>query len=534
MEILLHQLLLKNGYSRYSERQIHGQLHSHPEFPSLRAITDSLDYFHVENLALSVPKESWEELPPNFLAQIQSSELGDAFVRVEKKGTSVRYFTDRGKRYTCTVEEFSETWTGIIVAVDEQSKMNNRLKVPVVSTLGLLAVVVIWGLNSAGDLHWVSGLYFALSLLGLAVAYTLGKEAYAESTWLGQQVCGNGQNTATSSCSQVINASQSRLPFGLTLTDVAIGYFGMLVLAQLAFGFGRGPLTVLAWASLPVVLLTWGAQALVIRKWCGLCLSLSLLLVAQWGLLFSNPGSLELLETSYWTGLAAAAVVAALTWKHLSNTMQLRKNQHKLKVSLLAFKRHPELRDYLIAQNPKVTYAPLSNHQILIGDDQSTNSVTTVINPLCGYCTDSFAVYRNLIEEGPFDVQLRMVFLVPENPKHEAYVLAQRMVACYLQSPEYGWKAITAWFSGAEKDIWLQQFPTNATHEEEAMAWLQAHRQWCVERQLLYTPITFLGDVLLDLPYHTDDLPLLLQVTPVHEPPAARSTEPIAVAEAER
>ncbi|MEL6537124.1 MAG: vitamin K epoxide reductase family protein [Bacteroidota bacterium] len=532
MEKLLHQLLVRNGYSRYSEHQIHGQLHSHPEFPSLRAITDSLDYFNIENLALSIPKESWGELPSGFMAQIHSTEEGEAFVRVEKKGQNVRYFTDKGKRHQSTVDEFSEIWTGIIVAVDEQSKVRSRLRVPLVPTLGVLAILGIWWLNNAEQLHWVSALYFALSFLGLGVAYTLGKESYAESTWLGQRICGGGQNTATSSCSQVLNSSQSKLPFGLTLTDLAIGYFGALVLAQLAFGFGGGPLTLLTWASLPVILLSWGAQALVLRKWCALCLTLSLVMLAQWALLFAMPQGGEWLVPTYWGGLAAAAVVAALVWRHQRSAMQLRKSLHKQEISLLAFKRDPALRDFLIAQNPQVTYAPLANYQMLFGTENTPNSITSVINPLCGYCSDTFKVYRQLIEEGRFDMQLRMIFLVPDDPKHEAYVLARRMIACFLLSSDYGWKALVAWFDGGEKDSWLEQFPAESAKEEEAMVWLKEHRQWCVDRTLMYTPITFLGDVLLDLPYHTEDLPLLLQVTATYDPQAEEFAEPAPVAEA--
>ena len=66
---------------------------SHPNYPSLFAITDSLNILSIDNIVIKVPKEQLHELPNSFLA-IFNNDL----VLVDKTESSVVIETEKGKK----------------------------------------------------------------------------------------------------------------------------------------------------------------------------------------------------------------------------------------------------------------------------------------------------------------------------------------------------------------------------------------------------------------------------------------------------
>ena len=69
--------------------RVHLHLLTHPDHPSVKAITDTLDYFGVENLAANVPKDALEQLPKTFLALIKEDN-GDELVLVQQKERRIK------------------------------------------------------------------------------------------------------------------------------------------------------------------------------------------------------------------------------------------------------------------------------------------------------------------------------------------------------------------------------------------------------------------------------------------------------------
>lgn len=74
---LLHSLGVKVTNTTINERLI-----NHPDYPSLLSVSDALNRWQVENMAVKVEKEKIEELPLPFLAH--STENGGTFTTVTK------------------------------------------------------------------------------------------------------------------------------------------------------------------------------------------------------------------------------------------------------------------------------------------------------------------------------------------------------------------------------------------------------------------------------------------------------------------
>ena len=101
--------------NRYSEikNEFKDLFLSHPNYPSLFAITDSLDLLSIENAAIRVPKEQIVDLPANFLAYFQ-----DELILVEKAKNDVRVTTEKKGPHKMAYEKFLLDWNGVIVAIE--------------------------------------------------------------------------------------------------------------------------------------------------------------------------------------------------------------------------------------------------------------------------------------------------------------------------------------------------------------------------------------------------------------------------------
>ena len=71
MDRLITALLRASGIKTTNPRDLNLHLASHPEYPSLRSITDTLDYFDINNIAARVDKSSLSQLPRMFLAHLK-------------------------------------------------------------------------------------------------------------------------------------------------------------------------------------------------------------------------------------------------------------------------------------------------------------------------------------------------------------------------------------------------------------------------------------------------------------------------------
>lgn len=67
----------------------------HPDYPSLYSISDSLQKWKVENLALKVEPEKLEEIPTPFIAH--SKTAGGNFILVNAVNGVVDYIDEKGK-----------------------------------------------------------------------------------------------------------------------------------------------------------------------------------------------------------------------------------------------------------------------------------------------------------------------------------------------------------------------------------------------------------------------------------------------------
>ena len=229
------------------------QLLSHPDYPSFRAVTDTLDYFGVKNMALEVPKSALSQLPGAFLAQVHRKEAETVLVEQKKHG--IKLITDQGKPVTMPVAEFEQIWDGAIIAVEPSEKPTERTENFSFSTfisVGILLIIAI-GLQRYQTTGYFQVVYGALALAGLLLSiFSISGQPGFEAL---HQFCKGG-------CSAAPNMQKDSFLARLPLNDMALVYFAYLTLSLSLGSLGAFLMQLLPIVVLPVIAVSLYSHAL--------------------------------------------------------------------------------------------------------------------------------------------------------------------------------------------------------------------------------------------------------------------------------
>jgi uncharacterized membrane protein len=274
--------------NRYSEikNEFKDLFLSHPNYPSLFAITDSLDLLSIENAAIRVPKEQIVDLPANFLAYFQ-----DELILVEKAKNDVRVTTEKKGPYKMAYEKFLLDWNGVIVAIEPNNVIaRENLKVEYNWLKYSLPLFLLVGLSFFYNTYSLFSLAFlTTSILGLIVSILIVQEKLGFKNTIISKFCNLSSN---SSCNSVINANEGNENKLLNFSDLPLIFFGSSLIAILVKPFDSvifiGFLSLLA---IPVIVSSIWIQKFEIQKWCVMCLVVSFLIFTQSAIWFASDFS---------------------------------------------------------------------------------------------------------------------------------------------------------------------------------------------------------------------------------------------------
>jgi len=101
------------------------QIQSHPDCPSLLAITDILCFFNIENGVLQIDSSQIELLPDSFVTILNEKNKDVQFYFIEKKGEKYTY--EGSTKNSISKTELESQWSGIVLLI-EKSEINEISK----------------------------------------------------------------------------------------------------------------------------------------------------------------------------------------------------------------------------------------------------------------------------------------------------------------------------------------------------------------------------------------------------------------------
>ena len=303
MKNLVKKYLHQNQFSEIVD-DFEDLFQSHPNYPSLYAITDTLNLLSIENIAVKIPKEQIEELPKQFLA-LYKNEL----VLVNKSDKKISIEKDDLKKIQLDYSNFLEFWNGIILAIEPNTKItsisNKKATSWLLYTLPFIALTSLsiyynqYTFNAFGSL--------LISLIGLIVSVFILQEKFGVKNEMASKFC---NMNPSASCNSVIKSKNSKINNYFNFTDLPLLYFGISFLSiliepspsSLVFGL-------ISVSSLPIVIYSVWLQKFQLKKWCVLCLAVSFLIVLQSVLLIFANTSFDIISQINFAVLLFVSIV---------------------------------------------------------------------------------------------------------------------------------------------------------------------------------------------------------------------------------
>jgi len=477
---------------------------SHPNYPSLFAITDSLDLLSVENAAVRVSKEQIENLPSNFLAYFK-----DELTLVERAKEFVRIDTSKKAGQKISYDNFLLDWNGVIVAIEPNNVVaRENFKNEYKDAKYFAPLLILFGFSFFYNSYNVFSLVFLIaSILGLIVSVFIVQEKLGFVTNIISKFCNLTTNT---SCSSVINFGGDNNKW-ISFSDLPLIFFGSsflsILLQPLESAVFVGFLSLLA---IPVIVTSIWIQKFEIQKWCVMCLMVSFLVFAQSVIWFaSDLFTLSFSIASIFPFLFSLILITSI-WLVVKPVVKNILNSDNNVKELKKFKRNYSLLNFL---SKKIPYAAgLEDLRGLhFGNRSAAIKLTIVLSPSCGHCHKTFQEAFDLVLRFPDKIFLNILFNVnPENVENPYKIVVERLLTINRATPGKIVEAISDWHIkklGLKK--WLKKWhtePVSMMINQE----IQKQYEWCSKNNFNYTPVKIVNEKLFPNEYELQELKYFL------------------------
>ncbi len=513
MEKLLLELLYKNNRTQVSEEDVKLQLISHPEFPSLKSVTDTLDYFEIDNIAANVPTDALPQLPDSFLALIKEADQKEELALISKKKKKVILQNQHGERSKILTDVFLEIWTGTLIAVEKGKNKTaglGALRNPQLM-LGVLALLIL-GSITFSDMDMLTAVYTSLSFFGLTISFFIVKTDLGTQDTLSKKIC-SMLSSKPAGCSSVITSKRSKLINDISLGDLSMIYFLSILLTTVTLGIHGSLPFAIALLSLPMVAYSIYSQAIQLKVWCALCLALSFILVSQFAILALAHTNWQF-PLNYTLKALSLGVLIALFWLSYKKQYLSMKALFKTKKEYVNLKRnYAFFKNALEKGKVKKLYEVDQPHRIIFGSTSPSRlQITAYTNPLCGFCSEAFMAYHKILRNPTIDVSVELIFNTPQEMENPSYEISKRILELYQEDKQKAWESLDSWFSNRDISLWRRKFgsPDPSTALENEI--LDAHRGLCKVNAIHYTPETCIEDYTFPRKYYDyNDLHLLIE-----------------------
>jgi predicted double-glycine peptidase/uncharacterized membrane protein len=504
------------------------ELEKHPDYPSLLAVSDVLNWFRVDNAAYRVTADELADVPVPFIASTKQN--GD-FVTVSKITASHITLTDHTRtNYTLPIAEFNKTYNGIVLSAEAPETQTDAFKQSFIDRLAVykslaavagLAVVftciLFFYTGYLTHITWQIGLITLFKTAGLVTSVLLLIQSIDKNNPLVQTLCGGAGKT---DCNAILTSKAATVPTfigikGLTWSEVGFFYFAGTWLALLFGGGSVALLQVLAILniiSLPYTVYSINYQARIAKQWCLFCTVVQGLLWLEFIPLmatFTKPS----LPGRNWEELATlfiCLVLPIIIWQLLKPLFLKQQQLQPLKLQLRKFKYNIDFFNKVLVEQPKYAL-PDEEWCILLGNVEANHIITLVTNPYCEPCARMHALLDELLAKNG-NLQARIVLSIKDTEIESKTSVGHLLMA--LNSLEDKCKvreALHNWYGRKQKnyEAWAKNYPMELSVGEYDK--IDKQNAWCQMAEITGTPTLMLNGYRLPNLYQLQDLKYMLE-----------------------
>jgi len=430
--VFVLQKTIKHLKIKVTNTSVKEFLLAHPHYPSLKSVCDALGKWEVEHYPLNLGLEEIKALEMPFIAHLKISGGQLIFVEEIKNG-KVKYHVSEGKAINEDFEKFSEKLSGAVVVMEAgensgekeyrqilQNEILNKSLLPFsLITFFVLAIFIIISgtatFSSIGFIFW--GLLITKTI-GLTASVFLILHEFKVHTSLADKICGFSSKT---DCDTVLSSNASKLFGWLNWADAGIIFFSGTLIYLLGT-VGRNSLWILAIISvlsLPYPIFSIYYQSVKLKRWCPFCLTVQVMLIAEFILLIPTFKSIVFSGTDLFQLIVSFFIPAAI-WLIFKAYYNKSEEQSKEHYSFLQFKRKSEIFLHLLQSNGHAEFVEKEN-SLVLGNPHAKLKITAFLSLYCNPCASAFIKLKKLLDDCP-EVKVNAIFSVYDDEESKKLI----------------------------------------------------------------------------------------------------------------
>ncbi|WP_055447813.1 vitamin K epoxide reductase family protein [Lacinutrix mariniflava] len=515
LSFLVQSLLQKNKIKIDAE-ELGFQIQSHPSYPSLHAITGVLNHFDIDNIAtrVAIDKDTLEQLPPSFIAQLNTENDTD-FALVIKKDKNYKTIFSNKKSKTISETIFLEQFTGILVAVekDDTKQIIQTNTTNLQKPLFIIALLLFSVLFFKSSPNFTETFYFLTTSIGITITYLIIQHDLGLDSKIVDSIC--SQESKTTNCNAVLNSKGATLYKNIKLSDVSFIYFISICIASLLLLLTNMSLNILYLISLvglPIVAYSIYYQVKVSKNWCVLCLGIASVLVLQAATFFFTTFSFSVLSLTSILLIGFSFITIAYIWMFISSKLKQEQGFKKLKIESSKFKRNFDLFNTLLQQSEAVDTTLTNTTEIVLGNKNAPLNITVITNPFCGHCKSAHNMVESLLKTHHKEINITIRFNInTSNPESDGVLVSSRLLELFHTKGELKClEAMHEIYNNADAKSWLKTWK-KSNNAEIYKEILEAEYNWCLDNNINFTPEILVNGQSYPKAYERSDLTYFIE-----------------------
>lgn len=502
MLFIVNKYLAQNNYT-HSLDEFKENYYSHPNYPSLFALTDTLSLLGIENIAVQVPKDQFEKLPDGFIADILVNN-SKKIVLVNKQDQNVHYESEDGKKHHTSIDGFMDSWNGLVVAIEKNGKVvkkagihNNKefyLFLTITSIVFLLSFF-------ASDFGTPLLLFKIISFLGLLVSFFILQEKYEEGNGIVSRICNLNSNT---SCDSVIKSDAGVIKW-IGFSDLPILFFSSSFMAICLSGSYVPFIGLISLLAVPVIAFSIYLQAMKLKKWCILCLAVSTFILIQ-AIYFIFNFNVFNFSIEDLIGYTLITMVFTSIWYFFQNLLGERKNIIDKNKSLFRFKRNFNVFKFLV----KEVNGAEKLHD-LQPIKESPVDLSLFLSPSCGHCHTAYKEAMDLMTKFPTKIKIQIYYNLNSENSQNPFVQVAQTISQLNQFSNEAKRALDDWHvKQMNLEEWLEKWKQQEISYSINII-LKEQYQWCQQNDFNFTPVKLINGQLFPSEYNVSELKYFLK-----------------------
>ncbi|HNF30660.1 MAG TPA: thioredoxin domain-containing protein [Chitinophagaceae bacterium] len=511
--------ILKIKVNRDSVNQT---LQSHPDWPSLLCISDSLKSWQIQNEAFKIETLELERLEVPFIAYMPKELTPFAIVTKINETKLTIYYGNYNKPLNILKKDFLNKWDGTILIANKEEfsgeqnfKMNKRKQIlkrmMSLSLISLVMVLISFYLFRTSEQYeeigivFISIQYFILLCGAFISTLLLQYEIFLTNHFL-DKVCGSIKH---GNCSAILKSKGAKFLNLLSWSDVGFIYFGgsLLILVTLHILDAIHILAIINLVALPYILFSVYYQWKVLKQWCILCLIIQGLLLAGFlnvffnNLLFVSPISKQaLIEAAI---LYLMTAFALFLIKPLFVKIKESKDE---KIQLLRLKFNTDVFTSILEKQKSIELPP-DGLGILLGNPHAENEIIKVCNPYCNPCRKAHQKIGNILHKNK-NIRVRLIFNATNKPNDFRAIVVKHFLALYSEGDNIKiQKALNVWYN--DEYITYEKFSVlfpKEKNQDYGVNEINSMDNWCKTNEISFTPTFFIKGKQIPNMYNIEDI----------------------------